>query len=255
MERQDPIRSDCFPIGIVYAKDGQTSQWDMWGNEEGSPAWDRFLRLMGDTITLRGWSGYSGGLDVQADSKGKYALFTSFQDISIMFHVSTMLPFDPKDPQKLQRSRVIGNDVAMIIFQDGSLTSYVPSTMTGQVSHVFIVVRPLTLTDGSAAYQVGVCSKDFVAKFGPRVPTPNIILEKDIREWLLTKLLNGFICAQMSPGLSMMYVRPRQHLMTELIQTLAEGQKESFSYKYDKASEKGTIKPSKQGLSSKEKAK
>ena len=250
LETQDPIRSSCFPIGIVYAKDGQTSQWDMWNNQEGSPAYDRFLRLMGNTISLRGWSGYSGGLDVQGDSKGKYSLFTTFEDINIMYHVSTMLPYDPKDPHKLQRSRVICNDVAMIIFQDGSLTSYIPSTMTGQVSHVFLIVRPIQLTDGSPAYQVGACYKDYVTSFGPRIPTPNIVLEKDIRQWLLTKILNGFIAAQMSPGLSMMYVRPRQHLMTELNQTLADNQNQFFSLKYDKAADRASIKPTSKKFSS-----
>jgi hypothetical protein len=37
----------------------------MVGAETGSAAFDDFLSVLGDTIALRGWSGYAGGLDVQ----------------------------------------------------------------------------------------------------------------------------------------------------------------------------------------------
>lgn len=36
-----------------------------------------------------------------------------------MFHVSTMLPFQEMDSQRVERKRHLGNDVVLIIFQDG----------------------------------------------------------------------------------------------------------------------------------------
>ena len=35
----------------------------------------------------------------------------------MMFHVSTLLPFFPADPQQVERKRHIGNDLVVIIFQ------------------------------------------------------------------------------------------------------------------------------------------
>lgn len=34
--------------------------------ETGSESFQRFLHLLGDTITLKGWSGYRGGLDTKS---------------------------------------------------------------------------------------------------------------------------------------------------------------------------------------------
>jgi RAP1 GTPase activating protein 1 len=85
------------------------------------------------------------------NTKGTHSVFTHFHGFDVMFHVSTYLPYNPLDEKKvgalwsrgmiaddllhmqLQRSRVIGNDITMIIFQEGD-TRYEPTTMTGGVS-------------------------------------------------------------------------------------------------------------------------
>ena len=50
---------------------------------------------------------------------GSESLFAEWRDAQIMFHVSTMLPFLPADPQQLARKKHIGNDRCVIVFQDG----------------------------------------------------------------------------------------------------------------------------------------
>ena len=40
------------------------------------------------------------------DITGKESIYTEFQGFEIMFHVSTLLPFHPDDPQKLERKFV-----------------------------------------------------------------------------------------------------------------------------------------------------
>lgn len=37
-----------------------------------------------------------------------------------MFHVSTLIPFYPKDEQQVERKRHLGNDVVLIIFKEGN---------------------------------------------------------------------------------------------------------------------------------------
>ena len=38
-------------------------------SERGSPAFDEFLRLLGDRIKLEGWARYRGGLDVKSATR------------------------------------------------------------------------------------------------------------------------------------------------------------------------------------------
>ena len=52
---------------MLYAKEGQTAEEDMFSNnpEDTSTAYGAFLGWLGDTITLQGWEGYRAGLDVK----------------------------------------------------------------------------------------------------------------------------------------------------------------------------------------------
>ena len=69
-------------------------------------------------------------------------MYTHWRDWDIMFHVSTMLPYDEWDPAKVQRSRVIGNDVVNIIFQEGD-TSFPANCMPGAVTCTLLcLLRP-----------------------------------------------------------------------------------------------------------------
>lgn len=47
------------------------------------------------------WDSYRGGLDCKNNQTGEYSVYTEFQGQQIMFHVSTLLPFDPSDPQQV----------------------------------------------------------------------------------------------------------------------------------------------------------
>eukprot|EP00007_Cunea_sp_BSH-02190019_P002993 CAMPEP_0174233214 /NCGR_PEP_ID=MMETSP0417-20130205/3303_1 /TAXON_ID=242541 /ORGANISM="Mayorella sp, Strain BSH-02190019" /LENGTH=1365 /DNA_ID=CAMNT_0015311385 /DNA_START=63 /DNA_END=4157 /DNA_ORIENTATION=+ len=222
-EENDPQKTTCFPVGVVYSKDGQQSQWDMWNNKEGSQLFQNFLDFLGDRVRLKGWTEYAGGLDTKADARGKYSYYTALDDAEIMFHVSTCLPYDPLDERKLQRSRMIGNDIAMIIFQEGD-TTYIPNTMTGGVSHVFVVVRPVEDDDGMIHYQVSTCYKDYVKPFKPHFSaTVHYPENQEFRSLLLAKLINGHLSAQQSPGLMQMYSRPRRYLLQELVDSYSKG--------------------------------
>lgn len=109
-----------FKIGLLYCRPGQTTEEDMLRNAgDGSPAYQAclrararghwrgaanqsavpcprraqsFLRWIGETIRLRGWPNYRGGLDVRDDQTGTHSVFSQWRDYSIMFHVATMLP-------------------------------------------------------------------------------------------------------------------------------------------------------------------
>ncbi|OXB67052.1 hypothetical protein ASZ78_005625 [Callipepla squamata] len=112
-----------FKFGVLYAKDGQLTDDEMFSNETGSENFQRFLHLLGDTITLKGWTGYRGGLDTKNDTTGTFSVYTVYQGHEIMFHVSTMLPYSRENKQQVERKRHIGNDIVTIVFQEGEETA------------------------------------------------------------------------------------------------------------------------------------
>jgi hypothetical protein len=63
------------------------------------------------------------------DASGTHSIFSTIEDISVMYHVSTMLPLDTRDNENpiLERKRHIGNDVVVLIFKEGN-TPIDPST-------------------------------------------------------------------------------------------------------------------------------
>jgi len=216
LEKTDPERSNSLAFGVIYAKEGQTKPIEFWNNETGSPAFDKFLSLLGDRIELQGWSGFRGGLDVQKNTKGTHSIYTHFKEFELMYHVSTYLPFHPFDELKLSRARQIQNDVVVIIFMDGN-TSYNPLCMPTNVSHIFIIVQPLQIKENETYYRIGVASKSNVSIFRPDLPYPPIFHHNnEFREFLLTKLINGQIATRKS-GLQMMFTRPRQSLINEIV--------------------------------------
>lgn len=44
---------------------------------------------------------FRGGLDIGSDQTGEESVYTTFKDREIMFHVSTLLPYDPLDSQQV----------------------------------------------------------------------------------------------------------------------------------------------------------
>lgn len=60
-----------------------------------------------------------------------------------MFHVSTLLPYTPGEEQQLPRKRRIGNDIGVIVFQEGG--SYTPP-IRSQFLQCYWVVSPLPAT-------------------------------------------------------------------------------------------------------------
>lgn len=58
-----------------------------------------------------------------------------------MFHVSTLLPYEKHDPQKLQRKRHIGNDIVCVVFLEADNTPFSPACIKSHFLHTFILVR------------------------------------------------------------------------------------------------------------------
>ncbi|GIY59226.1 rap1 GTPase-activating protein 1 [Caerostris darwini] len=209
-------------FGIIYQKRGQTTEEEMFGNETHSPAMEEFLQLLGDKVELKGFSGFRGGLDTQDGLTGQTSLYTQFEDVEIMFHVSTLLPYSRTDPQQLQRKRHIGNDVVTIVFQDEN-TPFMPSMVASHFLHTFVVVQVIDPLTSNTRYKVSVTFREDVPFFGPALPKPPILKKsEEFRKFLLSKLVNAEIASLKAKKFASLERRTRDSLLQALHDTLFE---------------------------------
>ncbi|KYR00777.1 pleckstrin (PH) domain-containing protein [Tieghemostelium lacteum] len=202
-----------FKFGLVYCKQGQTTDDELFSNQNGSQEWEIFLDLLGEKIELLNWPHYSAGLDVRSNSTGTHSLYTDFNGNEIMFHVSTLLPYSNADPQQIERKRQVGNDICVVIFNDGT-QSYSPNTIASHFNHVVILVHFNKQTNG---YQVSCSTKDGVVPFEPNIPHCDI-KKSEIKDFLLTKLINGELASLQAPVFSQKILRTRESLLNYYIE-------------------------------------
>ncbi|TRY59572.1 hypothetical protein DNTS_012253 [Danionella cerebrum] len=191
-----------FKFGILYAKDGQLTDDEMFSNETGSETFDKFLNLLGDTICLQGWAGYRGGLDTKNDTTGMNSIYTVYQGHELMFHV--------------ERKRHIGNDIVTIVFQEGDDTSpsFKPSMIRSHFTHIFALVRYNSQND---SYRLKIFSEESVPLFGPPLPSPPLFTDhQEFRDLLLVKLINGEKATLETPT----FAQKRQRTLDMLIRSL-----------------------------------
>jgi len=200
-----------YKFGVIYCADKQTEENDMFSNVEGSAKWEEFLEFIGTKILLKGWQGFSGGLDTHTNSTGEQAIFASWGNFQTVFHVSTMLPFDPLDAQKLERKRHIGNDVVIIIFKESSLP-YSPITITSHYIHVIIVIEPVEIEE-KTFYRMEVACKNGVPPFGPQITQPLFAKDEYFKNFLLTKLVNAERAAYHAPAFRPKITRTRSQIL------------------------------------------
>eukprot|EP01111_Echinosteliopsis_oligospora_P014916 TRINITY_DN5738_c0_g1_i1.p1 TRINITY_DN5738_c0_g1~~TRINITY_DN5738_c0_g1_i1.p1 ORF type:complete len:764 (-),score=163.79 TRINITY_DN5738_c0_g1_i1:67-2358(-) len=212
---QGPTR---LSIGVLLSKEGQNTEEQLFSNRQGSPEYEEFLEFLGHKIELKGWTGPRADLDTKTNTTGTHSLFTVWNSephsFEIMFHVSTMLPYDDTGLEQLSRKRRIGNDTTCIIFQEGG-TFVCP--IRSKFLHVYFVISPLKI-QGRTHYRLSVIQKKCVNAFGP-ILHHSAIFERNefFREFLFTKLVNGQIAALNSPEIAeKIYWKPKEAFLQSL---------------------------------------
>ncbi|KAM7413499.1 hypothetical protein PAMA_020741 [Pampus argenteus] len=183
--------NNTFKFGVVYQKFGQTSEEELFGNNEETPAFKEFLSILGGNIELQDFKGFRGGLDVSHGQTGSESVYTVFRQREIMFHVSTKLPFTEGDVQQLQRKRHIGNDIVAAVFQEEP-TPFVPDMIASNFLHAYVLVQVENPCTENTTYKVSVTAREDVPPFGPPLPNPAVFKKgPEFRDFLLTKLINA----------------------------------------------------------------
>lgn len=206
-----------YKVGILYCRASQSTEEDMYNNEEAGPAFLEFLETIGKTVRLKGFEQYKAGLDNKTDSTGTHSLYATYQDCEIMFHVSTMLPVTPNNRQQLLRKRHIGNDIVTIVFQEPGSLPFTPKNIRSQFQHVFIIVRVVNPCTDQTQYKVSVSRSKEVPVFGPPIRGGGLYSKsKSFSDFLLSKVINAENAAHRSEKFATMATRTRQEYLKDL---------------------------------------
>ncbi|XP_062867263.1 rap1 GTPase-activating protein 2b [Trichomycterus rosablanca] len=208
--------NNTFKFGVIYQKFGQTSEEELFGNNEETSAFTEFLQVLGDCVDLQNFKGFRGGLDVCHGQTGSQSVYTVFRGKEIMFHVSTKLPYKEGEPQQLQRKRHIGNDIVAAVFQEEA-TPFVPDMIASNFLHAYILVQVENPGTDDTTYKVSVTARDDVPQFGPPLPNPPVFKKgAEFREFLLTKLINAELACYRSERFAKLEERTRAALLDNL---------------------------------------
>ncbi|MDP2436895.1 MAG: GTPase-activating protein [archaeon] len=215
-------------FGLLYCKAGQTTEEEMFRNlhEEASPGYLRFLAMLGEMIILEGWQSYAGGLDIKKNTTGTHTVRNTIcprtltnpdePTLEIIFHVPTLMPFFPDDPQAVERKRHVGNDIVTVVFQDKDAPPFCPTSVRTTFTHVYIVVREVE----EGRYDVGVVSRHNVPEFGPPLPSAELFEDNLIfRKWLLYKLVNAERASLYHPTFRLLMIQSRHQLLENILQS------------------------------------
>uniref|UniRef100_A0A665UH67 Signal-induced proliferation-associated 1 like 3 n=1 Tax=Echeneis naucrates TaxID=173247 RepID=A0A665UH67_ECHNA len=209
--------SQKHKVGVLLCRAGQSTEEEMYNNEEASPAFSGFLDLLGEQVLLKGFTKYAAQLDTKTDSTGTHSLYTTYQGYEVMFHVSTMLPYMPNNPQQLLRKRHIGNDIVTIIFQEPGALPFTPQNIRSHFQHVFVIVRVHNPCSENTCYSVAVTRMKDVPPFGPSIPSGVTFRDPEtFRNFLLAKVINAENAAHKSEKFHTMATRTRQEYLRDL---------------------------------------
>jgi len=108
-----------------------------------------------------------------------------------MYHVATLFPEDEKDEQCIEKKRFFGNDVVVLIFQEPG-TKIDVSIFSTHFTQAYIIVEPVITKDNVVnEYIIATANKTIVPPYGPYIPDPPIIPKEEVRDFILTKLINA----------------------------------------------------------------
>ncbi|XP_042265144.1 rap1 GTPase-activating protein 1-like isoform X9 [Thunnus maccoyii] len=216
----EQVISNNFKFGVIYQKFGQTSEEELFGNSEESPAFVDFLEFLGEKIELHNFKGFRGGLDVTHGQTGTESVYCNYRNKEVMFHVSTKLPYTEGDTQQLQRKRHVGNDIVAIVFQEEN-TPFVPDMIASNFLHAYVVVQVVNPCSDNVLYKVSVTARDDVPFFGPALPNPAVFKKgPEFHDFLFTKLINAEYACYKAEKFAKLEERTRSALLETLYEEL-----------------------------------
>jgi hypothetical protein len=215
IEKKHSQKVTKFKVAVLYVKNGQKTMPDVFANKP--PEGHGFYKLldsMADKINLKGWTKYRGDFGSDSDEKSYYTEWkvscpslllrlSSCKGVSMMFHVAPWLNSE-------MHRRLIGNDICVLVYFDepDPATSLDPIVFDGlgTVPQVFTVVQPIN----EQQYRLGFFHRSNLKRYGPDCPPSDYVFSReDLRDYLFTKLHNGFAMGMQCPPMNRLFITPR----------------------------------------------
>jgi RAP1 GTPase activating protein 1 len=116
---------------------------------------------------LKGYSGFTGGLDRDNDEDGKFALIWTDFFSEICFQVSTYIPYSEAYPSFENRFRHIGNNSIVVFFSENPLVDFVEIQSRATVAEIIVQVIDSEMFKVFVRTLPGAVDTSTVKLFGP----------------------------------------------------------------------------------------
>jgi len=214
IERNHPQYRKVMKIGVILSRKGQSEPQEMFLNGQNGDvccdAFWNFMNCMGKKISLSpSWTAYRGDM---SDGDAFYATWKNFE---IIYHVAPMLGAE-------EHRRLIGNDVAVIFFQEEGEFDASQIAKLGTVPQIFAVVTPLENN-----YRIATFSNVNIKAYGPSIPCEPLTPD-ETKELLLTKLYNGLMMTTYCPPLNRLFYLPRHETLEAIVAQFDEESKKEY---------------------------
>jgi len=174
-------------MAIGYARKGESDPLQIFKNRDVSNRFKRFLHTMGIKEDLHTHN-------------------TEWRGHTLIWYLSHNM-----DEEQVRRS--IGNTMCVIIFHDAEQEEFDPKDIgnAGAIAQFFVIVQPL-----EDCFRVGVVHRETLKPFGPKLPYNYQFEEINLRDFILSKVHNGYMMSRCCPPFNKMYENPRSESIKEL---------------------------------------
>eukprot|EP01125_Pyxidicula_operculata_P013297 TRINITY_DN4399_c0_g1_i3.p1 TRINITY_DN4399_c0_g1~~TRINITY_DN4399_c0_g1_i3.p1 ORF type:complete len:594 (+),score=63.47 TRINITY_DN4399_c0_g1_i3:20-1801(+) len=179
-------------ISVIYCKPDQVNPHDMLKNEETSPAYRSFLRLLG----------------VPRDYEPYNSNHSFWRGIDVQWYIADKL-------NEEEQRRFIGNSLVVMIFKESGQINASMFHSMGSVNQFFLGVQHI---EGN--FKLGFLRRNHLGTFGPEVQSNSIFDMVSLKDFILTKIHNSLVEIRRSPPLSRMYETPRHQTLMEVAKKL-----------------------------------
>ncbi|KAJ6244461.1 rap gtpase-activating protein [Anaeramoeba flamelloides] len=214
LKMEEYFNKKHYKIGVLYAGEGQTTSKQYLSNTKSSQDFEEFLEILGDKIELYGWNKFKGGLDIKHHTCGDHSVYTEYKDFEIMFHISTWLPYNPRDPEQVLRKKHLGNDMVLIVFVDGN-NKFDPSSFLSHQLHLIIAIKPV-IQGQKKKYRVEISRRNIIEEFEPYLPSSPLFEPEELRDFLLTKSIKGERVISTSGKFLQRYLKMRKEVLKQI---------------------------------------
>jgi len=171
-------------FGIVYVAEGRYTEDKIFSTVQHSAVFEDFLNFLGKKVSLA-----LTGEDhdkTKATEDSEYALSAKYNEISIVFHLSSSSPKDQRKTLPLSHGVVI-------LFMDSTfvdIANFIDENYSSAT--IFFVIQPLKNGNDEVQYRMCICRKKNIPKFPPSLHSPAIFIRDDyFKFYLLTAILNA----------------------------------------------------------------